>query len=78
MLYAIKANRQYPISEEEKPKYMDQGYKIAKLEDGKLVFEVEESEESKEIAALKEQVKTLEAAKKKLETELVKAKGEGK
>ena len=70
-MFAVKANRQYKISEDEKQKYIDRGYKIATLEKGKLVFEKVETPESKEIDKLKVEVK-------RLETELEKAKGEGK
>lgn len=72
MLYAVKANRQYPIDETEKQKFIDRGYGIARLEEGKLVFEEVETEETKEISKLKAEIK-------KLEKELEKAKkGEGK
>lgn len=77
-MYAIKANRQYKITEDEKQKYIDQGYKIAELVEGKLVYEEVETEESKEITKLKDEIKTLKAENKKLETELSKVKGEGK
>ncbi|WP_313758469.1 hypothetical protein [Tissierella sp.] len=81
-MYAIKANRQYKISEDEKQKFIDQGYKIAKLEKGKLVFEEVETEESKEIAELKAKVKELEKeleeVKKVEETDKKAKKGEGK
>lgn len=70
-MYAIKANRQYKISEDEKQRFIDQGYKVAKLEKGKLVFEEVETEETKEIAELKAKVK-------ELEKELEKTKKEGK
>jgi len=72
MLYAVKANRQYKIAEDEKQKYRNMGYKIAELKDDKLIFEKVETKEDKEIAKLKAEVK-------KLEKELEKAKkGEGK
>ncbi|HAE92125.1 MAG TPA: hypothetical protein DCG60_05695 [Tissierella sp.] len=80
-MYAVKANRQYKISEDEKQKYIDLGYKIAELKDDKLVFEEVETEESKEIAKLEAKVKELE---KELEEALKtdkkeeKKKGEGK
>jgi len=70
-MFAIKANRQYKITEDEKQKYIDQGYKIATIVKGKLVFEKVETPESKEIAKLKAEIKRLEG-------ELKKAKGEGK
>lgn len=72
IMYVVKANRVYKITEEEKQKFIDQGYEIAKLEKGKLVFEEVEPKEDKEIAKLKAEVK-------RLEKELEKAnKGEGK
>lgn len=68
MFYAIKANRQYKISEEEKQKYRNMGYKIAELKDDKLLFEEIETEETKEIAKLKKEneklKKELDALKK--------------
>lgn len=81
-MFAIKANRQYKISEDEKQKYIAQGYKIAKLEKGKLVFEEAETEESKEIAELKARVKELEKelekSKKEEGTKEDTTKGKGK
>ncbi|MBU5439493.1 hypothetical protein KQI42_15870 [Tissierella sp. MSJ-40] len=81
-MYAVKANRQYKISEDEKQKYIDLGYKIAELKDNKLVFEEVETEESKEIAELKAKVKELEKeleeVKKVEETDKKAKKGEGK
>jgi len=77
MLYAIKANRQYKIEEDEKQKYINMGYKLAKLENGKLTFEKEETPESKEITKLKTKIKELEAELKKAKEES-KPKGEGK
>ena len=59
-MYAIKANRQYKITEDEKQKYINMGYKIAKLEKGKLVYEKAETKEDKEIAKLEAKVKELE------------------
>ncbi|MCF6461492.1 hypothetical protein [Clostridium sp. Cult3] len=77
MFYAIKANRQYKISEDEKQKYRNMGYKIAELKNDKLVFEEIETEETKEIAKLKKEneklKKELDALKKD-----GKEKGEGK
>ncbi len=53
MFYAVKANRQYKIAEDEKQKYRDMGYKIAELKDDKLVFEeTEETEETGEVEEL--------------------------
>lgn len=81
-MFAVKANRQYKISEDEKQKFIDQGYKIAKLEKGKLVFEEVETEESKEIAELKAKVKELEKeleeVRKAEEIDKKAKKGEGK
>lgn len=61
MLYAIKDNREYKITEDEKQKYIDQGYKIAKLEKGKLVFEEVKTEEVKELEELKAKYEALKA-----------------
>jgi len=76
-MFAIKANRQYRISEDEKQKYINMGYRIAELKDNKLVFEEIETEETKEIAKLKKEnemlKKELDALKKD-----DKKKGEGK
>ena len=76
-MFAIKANRQYRISEDEKQKYINMGYRIAELKDSKLVFEEIETEEAKEIAKLKKEneklKKELDALKKD-----DKKKGEGK
>lgn len=84
-MYAVKANRQYKISEDEKQKFIDQGYKIAKLEDGNLVFEEIETEETKEIVRLEKENKKLKKELEKLNAELnkdnekeEKKKGEGK
>ena len=64
----MKANRQYRISEDEKQKYINMGYRIAELKDNKLVFEEIETEEAKEIAKLKKEneklKKELDALKK--------------
>nr|DAL98422.1 MAG TPA: protein of unknown function (DUF5320) [Caudoviricetes sp.] len=70
-MYAIKDNRQYKITEDEKQAFVDKGYKIAELKDNKLVFEKAKTKESEEIAKLK-------AENKKLEAELKKLKEEGK
>ena len=61
MLYAIKDNRECKITEDEKQKYIDQGYKIAKLEKGKLVFEEVKTEEVKELEELKAKYEALKA-----------------
>ena len=50
MLYAEKDNRQYCITEDEKQKFIDLGYRIGKLVGNKLVFE--ENEELGEVAEL--------------------------
>ena len=67
-MFAMKANRQYRISEDEKQKYINMGYRIAELKDNKLVFEEIETEEAKEIAKLKKEneklKKELDALKK--------------
>lgn len=82
MLYAVKANRQYKIEEDEKQKFVDLGYKIANLEKGKLVYEELETEESKEVLELKAKVKELEKELEKLkkdeETKEEAKKGKGK
>ncbi|MBU5677771.1 hypothetical protein KQI88_15235 [Alkaliphilus sp. MSJ-5] len=83
MLYAIKANRQYKIEEDEKQKFIDRGYEIARLEEGKLVFEEVETEETKEIAKLKAKIKKLEKELEELKKvedleKEKKSKGEGK
>jgi phage host-nuclease inhibitor protein Gam len=85
MLYAMKGNRQYKITEDEKQKFIDRNYKIAKLENNELVFEEIETEESKELERLKEEIEALKAEleeyKKAQEEESEKAKktkGEGK
>ena len=84
-MYAIKANRQQKIAEDEKQRYIDLGYKIAELKDGKLVFEEVETEESKELKKLKAENEALKAEldeyKKVPEEESEKGKktkGEGK
>ncbi len=84
-MFAVKANKIYEITKDEKQKFIDRGYEIAELKDGKLAFEEVETEESKEIAKLKSELKKLEkeleAYKKAQEEESEKAKktkGEGK
>ena len=59
MFYAMKNNKQVKITEDEKQKFINQGYKIAKLNDGKLEFEEIETEESKAIEKLKEEIEAL-------------------
>lgn len=76
MLYAVKANRQYKIEEDEKQKYINIGYKIAELKGNKLVFEEIETEEAKEIARLKKENEKLRKELEKLKKEP--KKGEGK
>ena len=83
-MYAIKANRQQKITEDEKQRYIDLGYKIAELKDGKLVFKEVETEESKELKKLKAENEALKAELdeyKKVQEESEKGKktkGEGK
>lgn len=84
-MYAVKDNRQYKITEDEKQKFIDRGYKIAKLKDDELAFEKIETKEDKEIAELKIKVKKLEAELEDLRTsegnepeKAKKTKGEGK
>lgn len=76
MLYAIKANRQYKINEDEKQKYINMGYKIAELKGNELVFEEVETEEAKELAKLKKENEKLRKELEKLKKES--KKGEGK
>lgn len=84
MLYAMKGNRQYKITEDEKQKFIDRNYSIAKLENNELVFEEIETEESKELERLKEEIEALKAEleeykKAQEESEKTKkTKGEGK
>lgn len=75
MLYAIKANRQYKIQEDEKQKYINMGYKIATLKNGELIYEKEENEQDKRLAELEKENKEL---KKELEKLKKSNKGEGK
>ena len=75
MLYAIKANRQYKIEEDEKQKYINMGYKIAILKDGKLIYEKTENGQDKRIAELEKENREL---KKELEKLKKSNKGEGK
>lgn len=82
-MFAIKANKQYKITEDEKEKYVGLGYKIATFEEGKLVFE--ESEETEEVAELIKERTVLKGQLTKannriaeLEKELEEAKTEGK
>lgn len=75
MLYAIKANRQYKIQEDEKQKYINMGYKIAKLKNGKLIYEKEENEQDKRLAELEKENREL---KKELEKLKKSNKGEDK
>lgn len=87
MLFAMKGNRQTKITEDEKEKFIKAGFKIAKLEKNKLVFEEVKTEEAKEIEELKAENKALkseiaelknqEAAEEEPE-KAKKTKGEGK
>jgi len=72
MLYAMKDNRQYKITEDEKQKFIDNGYRIASLVKNKLVFEEAEKPEelTKEIKALEAENETLKAEKEALQAEL--------
>lgn len=65
-MYAIKANRQYKITEDEKQKYRSMGYRIAELKDDKLVFEKVETKEDKRIAELEKENKELKKELDKL------------
>lgn len=78
MIYVEKDNRQYSITEDEKQKFIDAGYRVGKLVDKKLVFEEVETEETKEINKLKETLEGKELEIEKLKKELEKAKKEGK
>lgn len=81
-MFAIKANRQYKIDESEKQKYANLGYKIAKLENGKLVFDEEDKEELEEVikerTVLKGQLTKANKRIAELEAELEECKEEGK
>lgn len=84
-MFAIKANRQYKIDESEKQKYVNLGYKIAKLENDKLVFDEEDKEDKEEIeevikerTVLKGQLTKANNRIAELEAELEKGKEEGK
>lgn len=81
-MFAIKANRQYKIDESEKQKYVNLGYKIAKLENDKLVFDEEDKEEIEEVikerTVLKGQLTKANNRIAELEAELEKGKEEGK
>lgn len=70
MLYAMKENRQSKITKEEKQKFIDAGYKIAELVEGKLVFEEVETKETLEIKALEAKNEGLEAENEALKAEL--------
>lgn len=73
-MFVIKANRQYKITEDEKQRFIDMGYRIAELKNGKLVLQEIETKESKEITKLMKENETL-----KKEIEVLKNKnGEGK
>lgn len=85
-MYAIKANRQYKITEDEKQRYIDQGYRIAELVEGKLIFEEVATEEAKKIEQLEadyerlqeEHSKALEELEEYKAEKTKKTKGEGK
>lgn len=87
MLFAMKGNRQTKITEDEKEKFIKAGFKIAKLEKNKLVFEEVKTEEAKEFEELKAKYEALKseiAELKKQEAadeepeKAKKTKGEGK
>lgn len=67
-MFAVKSNRQYKITEDEKQKFIDLGYKIAEFKEDKLVFEKVETEETKEIAKLKAENKELKAELEKVKS----------
>lgn len=69
MLYAIKANRQYKIEEDEKQKYINMGYKIATLKDGKLIYEKTENGQDKRITELEKENRELKKELEKLKKE---------
>lgn len=75
-MYAVKANRIYKITEDERQKYIDMGYRIAELKDKELVFEEVETEEAKEVAKLKKENEKLKKELEKLKKES--KKGESK
>jgi len=77
MLYAMKNNRQTKINEDEKQKFINLGYKIAELKDGKLEFEEVETEEYIKIVSLnlektrlEDEVTTIKAENEVLKAEL--------
>lgn len=81
-MFARKANRQYKIEKEEKQKYIDRGYAIGELKDGKLVFEESEKEDLEEVikerTVLKGQLTKANNRIAELEAESEKGKEEGK
>jgi cell division protein FtsB len=80
MLLAIKANREYKITEDEKQKYINMGYKIAKLEEDKLIYEKVETKEDKKIVELEKENEKLKKEIEELKKDDKKKakKGEGK
>jgi len=76
MVYVEKDNRQYHVTEDEKQKYIDAGYRVGRLEGKKLVFDKVETEETKEITKLK--AKVVELEKELKATKEAKPKKEGK
>jgi len=83
MLYAMKDNRQVKISEDEKQKFIDAGYKIAEFKDGKLKYEKVLTDKDKALAAKEKEISDLKAKIEALESDKdnknsKKAKGEGK
>ncbi len=83
-MFAVKANRQYAITEDEKTKFISRGYKIARLVDGNIVIDKVETKETKQIKKLEEKIAELETAliaektKVKEKVENKKTQGEGK
>jgi|GEM_PF-859363 len=75
MLYAQKDNRQYPISEDERQKYINQGYKIGRLEGNRIVFEKIQSPKAITISKLtaKNEFLNKELEKARAENEELKA-----
>ena len=68
-IYAIKANRMVEISEDEKQKYQNAGYKIALWGASGIRFEVPDNPESKVIQALEEENAALKERLASLESE---------
>ena len=69
-MFATKNNRQIRIDEQDKKKFIDQGFKIAKEVDGKLEFEEVETDESAGMVALKAEVDALKVENEAMSAEL--------